>query len=114
MLWRLPCRDIFVGISNIFDQYTCLSIYEWPYTADKITTVTVIAQPKHWLHSSPWWHIKYNDHDDQRQIHMFLDILEFRVENKKKYLVKTVLVTWCQTCGSMAKMVRKITSKKSL
>ena len=28
---------------------------------------------------------------------MFLDIVEFRVENKQKYLEKTVLVKWAQT-----------------
>ena len=43
---------------------------------------------------------------------MFIDILEFRIENKKKYLKTTVLVMWCQTCGNMAKIVRKITFKK--
>jgi hypothetical protein len=33
---------------------------------------------------------------------MSLDILEFRKENKKKYLEKTVMVMWSQTCGKMA------------
>ena len=37
-----------------------------------------------------------------RQIHIFLDILEFRVENKIKYFEKTVLVMWSQTCGKTA------------
>ena len=41
---------------------------------------------------------------------MFLDILKFRVKNK--YLEKTVLVMSLQTCGKMAKIVRKVTLKK--
>ena len=36
------------------------------------------------------------------KIHMFLNILEYRVENQKKYLEKTVCVMWSQTCGNMA------------
>ena len=43
---------------------------------------------------------------------MFLDFLEFGVENKKDLLEKTVLVIWSQTCGKMASIVRKITYKK--
>ena len=44
---------------------------------------------------------------------MFIDILEFRVENRKGYLEKkTVLVMLCQTCENMAKIVRKITLEK--
>ena len=43
---------------------------------------------------------------------MFLDIMEFRRENKKKYLEKTVLVFWSQTCGKMNKIVGKVTLKK--
>ena len=42
---------------------------------------------------------------------MFSDILEFRIENNKKYLEKNVLVMWSQTCGKMAKIVRKVTLK---
>ena len=43
---------------------------------------------------------------------MFLNILEFRVENKKKYLEKPVFVIWSQTYGNMALIVRKVTLKK--
>ena len=43
---------------------------------------------------------------------MLLDILEFGVGNKKKYLEKTISVMWSQTCGKIAKIVRKITLKK--
>ena len=44
---------------------------------------------------------------------MFIDILEFRVENNKKIIQKkTVMVLWCQTCGNMAKIVRKLLQKK--
>ena len=43
---------------------------------------------------------------------MFLDILEFRVENKIKKWKKTVLVMWSQTCGIMAIIVCKVASKK--
>ena len=42
---------------------------------------------------------------------MFLDILELRIENKKKYLEKAVLVMWSQTCRKMAKIVLKVTLK---
>ena len=31
---------------------------------------------------------------------------------QKKYLEKTVLVVWSQTCGKMAEIVRKVTLKK--
>ena len=44
---------------------------------------------------------------------MFLDIQEFRVENKTKNIYKkTVLVMWSKTCGKMAKIVCKVTKKK--
>ena len=42
---------------------------------------------------------------------MNLDILEFRIENKKYYIEKTVLVMVSQTCGKMAKIVGKVTLK---
>ena len=52
-------------------------------------------------------------HNLRRQMHMFLDILELRVENNKKYLEKkTVLVMGTQTCGKIASIVRKVTLKK--
>ena len=43
------------------------------------------------------------------QIHMFLDILEFKIQTQKNYLEKTVVVIWSQTCRKMAKIVNKIT-----
>ena len=39
---------------------------------------------------------------------MFLDILEFRVENKKKYLGKTVLKIWSQILRKMAYVSTKL------
>ena len=44
---------------------------------------------------------------------MFLDILEFKVKNKPKYLEKkTVMVIWPKTCGKMDKIACKVTMKK--
>ena len=43
---------------------------------------------------------------------MFLDLLEFRVENKKKYLEKNCFVICFQTCGTGADIVPKVTLKK--
>ena len=45
-------------------------------------------------------------HNLWRQIHMFQDIQEFRVENSKKYWGKTV---WSHICGKMALNIHKIT-----
>ena len=44
---------------------------------------------------------------------MFLDILEFRVENKKKYFGKTVLKMWSQILRKMAYMSTKLLLEKS-
>ena len=66
-----------------------------------------------WLHLTMWHlasfdHVKVGPtpvlalHHLWRKIHMFLDILEFRVENKIKSLTKTVLVMWSQICGKVA------------
>ena len=41
---------------------------------------------------------------------MFLDILEFRTENQKNILGKTVLKMWSQICGG--KCVHKTTIRK--
>ena len=69
------------------------------------------------LHQGSLDHVKVGPtpvlelHNLRRQIHMFLDILEFRIKNKKNYLEKTVLVMWSQTCGKMPKIVRKLSLK---
>ena len=44
---------------------------------------------------------------------MFLDILEFRVENKKKYLGKTVLKMWSQILRKMAYVSTKLLLEKN-
>ena len=44
---------------------------------------------------------------------MFLDILEFREENKKKYLGKTVLKMWSQILQKMAYESTKLLLEKS-
>ena len=72
---------------------------------------------KLYLHQGSLDHVKVGPtpvlelHNLWRQILMLLDILEFRIENKKKYLEKTVLVMVSQTCGKMANIVRKVTLK---
>ena len=47
-------------------------------------------------------------------LHMLLDILEFRVENKKNYLGKTVLKVWSQILRKMAFMSTKLLFRKNL
>ena len=37
-----------------------------------------------------------------RHLHIFLDILELKKENKKKYVEKTVLIIWSYICEKMA------------
>ena len=44
---------------------------------------------------------------------MFLDILEFRVENKKNYLGKTVLKMWSQILRKMAYVSTKLLLEKN-
>ena len=67
------------------------------------------------LHQASFDHVKVGPkpvlelHNLWRQIHIFLDILEFRVKTKQKYLEKTVMVMLSQTCGKIKYIVRKIT-----
>ena len=44
---------------------------------------------------------------------MFLDILEFRVETKKKWFGKTVFKMWSQLCGKIAYFSAKLLLEKS-
>ena len=44
---------------------------------------------------------------------MFLDILEYRVENKKNYLGKTVLKIWSQILRKMAFVSTKLFLEKN-
>ena len=46
-----------------------------------------------------------------RNLYMFLDIREFRVENLKTIKKKIVLILWCQICSKMALIVSKLLRK---
>ena len=45
-------------------------------------------------------------------LHMFLDNIELRIENKNLSLGKSVLHFWSQICGKMAEWVHKMVKKK--
>ena len=45
---------------------------------------------------------------------MFLDILDFRIENKNNGLEKTVLKMWSQICGEKSLCVHKTTLRKKV
>ena len=59
-------RDIYTDI------YIYIKVYQGSFDHVKVRPTPVLELHNVW-----------------RQIHMFLDILEFRIENKKKYLEKT-------------------------
>ena len=89
------CGTQFIACKAHWNQ---LTIFNWQYHCEEKSVnygsfdhVKVIPTPV--LALNNLW----------RQIHMFLNMLEFKVENKEKlFRKKNVLVMWSQTCGNMA------------
>ena len=89
---KLLCKNIYEGVFLVPLNIFAMHLYQASFDHVKVGPTPVLALHNLWC-----------------QIHMFQDILEFRVDKKKKYLEKTVLVIWSQTCGKMAEIVRKVT-----
>ena len=89
--WKCETYFLTRWRQTLYSPFLFTPIYQGSFAHVKVGPTPVLALHNLW-----------------RQIH----ILEFGLENKKKYLEKTVLVIWSQTCGKIARIVCKITLKK--